>query len=367
MTPWREVVRSPAWVEAVTSPRRVTSSRVEAVSLGGTVIGDVRVASARINLNGEQAEQWSAEFSLEDPALVPDSPRAILDGRSGVLLRPWWRLLTAEGWLEVPLGTFVVEDPETSDSDGGLAITVRGLDPLAVARRGGYGGAVVPVGGLTVSQALRALFASVAPGWPVSIGHSSVTLPPTFELWARDPAEDWTEIAAMAGMVVRTDRMGVITAAVPSSPSVPVADWQEGPECPVVEVSSVIKTSTIPRRVVVVSTSPDVSPPVVGEWVNPDADSMTIVTETRVESSAVTSVEGARSLARMTGERWARPQQSVQVSVPARPDLDYRDPVALTRARAGVSGVFAVSGWSLTLDGPQAAPGLMSVQMMTRQ
>ena len=57
---WREVVRSPAWVEAVTSPRRVTSSRVEAVSLGGTALGDVRVASARISFNGEQAEQWSA-------------------------------------------------------------------------------------------------------------------------------------------------------------------------------------------------------------------------------------------------------------------------------------------------------------------
>lgn len=366
MTPWREVVRSPAWVEAVTSPRRVTSSRVEAVSVSGVALGDVPVLSARVSFDGEQAEQWRASFAFTDPALVPTSPRSILDGRSGVLLRPWWRVLTAAGWLEVPLGTFVVEDPEVEEAEG-LRMSVGGLDPLAVARRGGYGGAVVPVGGLTVSQALRALFAAVMPGWPVSIGESAVVLPASMELWARDPAEDWTEIAAMAGMVVRTDRMGVITAAVPPSPSAIAAQWVEGPGCPVVEVSSVVKTSTIPRRVVVVSTSPNVSPPVVGEWVNPDADAMTIVTETRVESSAVTSVEGARALARLTGERWARPQQSVSVLVPPRPDLGYRDLAALTRERAGVAGVFAVSGWEMTMGGADKAPGLMSVRMMARQ
>ena len=366
MTPWRDVVRSPAWVEAVTSPRRVTSSRVEAVSVSGAALGDVPVLSARVSFDGEQAEQWRASFAFTDPALVPTSPRSILDGRSGVLLRPWWRVLTAAGWLEVPLGTFVVEDPEVEEAEG-LRMSVGGLDPLAVARRGGYGGAVVPVGGLTASQALRALFATVMPGWPVSIGESAVVLPASMELWARDPAEDWTEIAAMAGMVVRTDRMGVITAAVPPSPSAIAAQWVEGPGCPVVEVSSVVKTSTIPRRVVVVSTSPDVSPPVVGEWVNPDADAMTIVTETRVESSAVTSVEGARALARLTGERWARPQQSVSALVPPRPDLGYRDLAALTRERAGVAGVFAVSGWEMTMGGADKAPGLMSVRMMARQ
>jgi hypothetical protein len=137
--------------------------------------------------------------------------------------------------------------------------------------------------------------------------------------------------------------------------------------CPVVELKSGTKTSTIPRRVVVVSTSPDVTPPVVGVWTNPDADSQTIVTEQRIESSTVTTVAAAESLARMSGERWARPQQSVQVTVPARPDLGYRDPVALTRHQAGVSGVYRVQSWDLTLSGPDDAPALMPVTMMVRQ
>ena len=89
----------------------------------------------------------------------------------------------------------------------------------------------------------------------------------------------------MAGMVVRTDRLGTITVRPDPDPSAVVADWQEGPSCPVVELKAGTKTSTIPRRVVVVSTSPDVTPPVVGVWTNPDADSQTIVTEQRIESS----------------------------------------------------------------------------------
>ena len=199
------------------------------------------------------------------------------------------------------------------------------------------------------------------------IDPSTVTLPEHYELWDRDPSEDWTEIAAMAGMRVRTDRWGVITVRPEPDPQALAADWQEGPACPVTGPSSTIKTSTIPRRVVVVSTSPDVTPVIVGQWINPDADELSLVTEQRIESSTVASQEAADNLARMTGERWRRPQQSVEVTVPARPDLGYRDRVALTRQRAAVSGVFAVGGWELSLAGPDTDPALMRVTMMTRQ
>lgn len=361
-----DVTRSSEWITAAQASQRVVSSRVEAVSLTGAVLGDVPVDAVSVSYDGEQAEAWHAELTLSDPSMVPTSTSSILDGRSGVMLRPWWRLLTTTGWMEVPCGTYIVEDPKVRDS-GALSITVPGLDPLAVARRGKYGAAVVQVGGMTVTAALKKLFSVVAPGLPVSIGASTETLPASYELWERDPAEDWTEIAAMAGMVVRTDRMGVITAAAPATPAAAVASWVEGRDCPVTDLTSQLKTSTIPRRVVVVSTAPEVVPPVVGEWVNPDADSMLIVTEQRIESSTVTTKDGASSLARLSGERWARPQQTISLEVPARPDLSYRDVVALSRQRAGVSGLYQVGGWTLSLTGPDKPPALMSVQMMTRQ
>ena len=351
---------------AVEAPRRVTASRVEALALSGASLGDVPCESVRVSFDGEQTEQWRASFVFTDPAMVPVSSSSALDGRSGTRLRVWWRVETPTGWLEVPCGTYVVEDPTITDSTA-LSTAVPGLDPLAVARRGRYGGTVINVGGLTVSAALARLFGVLVPGYPVSIDPSTVTLPEHYELWDRDPSEDWTEIAAMAGMRVRTDRWGVITVRPEPDPQALAADWQEGPACPVTDLSSTIKTSTIPRRVVVVSTSPDVTPVIVGQWINPDADELSLVTEQRIESSTVASQEAADNLARMTGERWRRPQQSVEVSVPARPDLGYRDRVALTRQRAAVSGVFAVGGWELSLAGPDTDPALMRVTMMMRQ
>lgn len=362
---WQEVVASQPWRDAVAAARRTVSYRVEVVGVDGSSVGPLPVDGVRISYDGDQAQAWQATVTVSDPALVPVSTVSALDGRSGLRLRVWWRLLTSAGWLECPVGTFVPEDPRVSDS-GAPVVTVSGLDPLAVARRGGYGSRVIPVGGMTVSAALARLFAVLVPGYPVAIDASTQTLPAQYDLWDREPAEDWAEIAAMAGMVVRTDRMGVITVSRQPDPQTVAVDWQEGPACPVTELSVDHRTSTIPRRVVVVSTSPDVSPPVVGTWVNPSADSISVVTETRIESSVVTTVEAATAMATMHGQRWAAPQQSVEVTVPSRPDLSYRDLVSLSRLRSGVAGVYRVAGWDLELRGPDQAPPPMRVRMLTR-
>jgi hypothetical protein len=268
--------------------------------------------------------------------------------------------------MERPVGTFIVEDPTVKD-DGLVSITVPGLDPLAIARRGGYGGAVIPVGGMTVTDALTALFAAVVPGYPISVEPSTVLLPAVFDLWERDPADDWRDIADLAGMRVHTDRWGVITASRILAPETVAADWQEGPDCPVTDLSVTTTTSSIPRRVVVISSSPDVTPPVVGVWDNPDADNQNLVTVTRIQSPTATTAEACASVARLTGERWSRPTQAVTVTVPQRGDLDYQDLILLRRAQAGISGTFRVAGWDLTLRGRDVPPEPMTVRMMPRQ
>ena len=361
---WRAVIASPEWAAAVSRPDRVIDARVEAVDLDGVALGEVLVDGARISFRGSQTEQWSADFTFSEPELVPYAPSSWLDGRSGVRLRTWWRLHTASGVLEVPVCTVVVEDPSGTD-DGVLSASVSGLDPLAIARRGGYGSSTIAVGGMTVSAALGHLFDALLPGWPISIEPSTVLLPPVYDLWDREPAEDWTEIAAMAGMAVRTDRMGVIGVGRPHTGAM-VGDWSEGTDSPVIRLGWEQRTSTISRRVVVVSTSPDVVPPVVGVWEHPDVLSQVLVTETRIESSTVTTAAAAKSLARMTGERWARRQLSVDVTIPQRPDLGYRDQAIVTRQQSQIHGVFEVAGWDLTLAGAASAPAPMLVHLMTR-
>lgn len=368
---WRELITTPEWKRVVEADDRTVDYRVEVVSRDGAHLGDIPIDGVRISFDGMATEQWSADFAFSDPALVPYRPTMWLDGRSGARLRVWWRIMTKPAfhvfpaeWVEVPVCTMVVEDPSGKDG-GALDATVSGLDPLAIARRGGYGAKTISVGGMTVTAALRAIFEALVPGWPVSIAESGVQLPAVYDLWEREPAEDWTEIAGMAGMVVRTDRMGVITAERPERGGV-VADWREGPDCPVASVDWAQKTSTIPRRVVVVTTSPDVTPPIAGWWEHPDADTMQIVTETRIESTTVTTQEGADALARLTGERWARRQLAVSVVIPQRPDLSYRDEVLLSRVQSQIHGTFEVSGWELTLAGRDAAPAPMTVKLMTR-
>lgn len=362
---WDEYARA-SWAKALVAPVRHTDARVEIVTMTGKHVADIDIDTVSVTLQGSQEAQWSAAFTFTNPDLVPTSTTSPLDGRSGLRLRVWWRLLTeTDGWLETVVCTVIVEDPQMQDN-GTLTGSVAGLDPLEVASRGGYRGQVIQVGGMTVDAALERLFSAIVPGFPLSLGPSAVTLPAQYELWARSPAEDWREIAAMAGQVVRTDRMGVITSAAPREGGVVVADWQEGPDCPVIDMAVSHKTSTIPRRVVVVSTNADVDPPVVGEWINPDADSMSLITTTRVESNTVTTEEAANSLARLTGERWARRQVSVEVTVPARPDLGYRDHIQLSRQQVNVAGVYEVSGWEVQLKGSKDGPGLMRVQMLTR-
>lgn len=364
--PWREAIRTPEWAAAVTAKTRTVDYRVEAVTASGQSLGHVPVDAVRISYDGDQAEVWRADFAFTDPAMVPQSAQSWLDGRSGTRLRVWWRILTDTGWMEVPVGTFVVEDPTVKDS-GLVSISAPGLDPLAIARRGGYGSTVIPVGGLTVSDALARLFGVLAPGYPISIEPCTQTLPPSKDLWDGEPGQDWADIAETGGMRVRTDRLGIITVTRDPSPETPVADWQEGPDCPVTDLSMTLKTSTIPRRVIVVSSSPDVTPPVVGVWDNPNADDWGLITETRIQSSVATTVEAATAQARMAGERWSRPVQSVQVTVPARGDLTYRDLVLLRRTQSNVSGAYRIAGWDLTLGGRDRGPDLMTVRMMPRQ
>ena len=364
MSDWRAVVASPAWVDGVTAEHRVISARVEAVGVDGSHVGWVPIDAARISFDGTQTEQWQADLTFSDPDLVPYSPSAWLDGRSGVRLRIWWHLHTDGDILEVPVCTVVAEDPTGTD-DGALAGQVRGLDPLAIARRGGYGSRTISVGGMTVTDALTALFDALVPGWPLAIEPTTITLPAVYDLWDREPSEDWTEIAALAGMVVRTDREGTITVARPASGGL-VADWSEGPGCPVLALAWEQKTSTIPRQVVAVTTNPDVTPPLVGVWVHPDAAAMDIITETRIETSTATTQDAVDSLARMTGQRWARRQVSVTATVPPRPDLDYRDTVSVVRPLSQLHGVYEVSGWDLTLAGPDSPPDPMQVHLMTR-
>lgn len=366
MIDWRTV--SPAvWSAAVQAPRRKVRIRAGLANLDGVVLDTVvPVVDGQVRFAGESSEQWAADVTLSDPLMVPRSPDDPLDPRSGLRLRIWWDLwITALGWVSVPCGAYVLHDPDISDN-GQLSMALDGHDLITEAKRGGYGGQTISVGGFTVTAALGLIFDQVAPRFQRQVADTTITLPAVYELGARTPFEDWTDIAALAGWTVRADRDGVIVAGPPPSDDTVRAVWQEGPSARMSAVRRQVTTSEQVNRVVVVSTSDEVTPPLVAIAQDDDETSPTwvglgVIWEERVESDAVATQDAADNLAALTYGRLRRPTETVEVTAPPRPDLGYRDAVQIGRRRAGVTGAYRVSSWSLDLSG-----GLSTVRTMAR-
>lgn len=363
MTDWRD---TPGWATAVKAPRRQWRSRAALVTTDNVETGSVPVQDGTVRYNGESSEQWAADVTLADPLWVPRNPDDPLDPRAGYRLRIWWELLTPTGWASVTCGTYTLHDPDISD-DGRLSMALQGVDAITEAKRGGYGGQTLSVGGMTVSAALQLIFDTVYPAAPTSIPDTTVTLPTPYELGARAPFEDWTDIALLAGWTVRADRNGVITAGPPPSDDTIRATWQEGPDNRVSSIRREVTTSEMINRVVVVSTSPEVVPPILAVVEDDDESSPTWtglgrIWEERIESDAVATQEAADNLARLQYGQRRLPTETVTVKVPPRPELDYRDAVVIGRRRVGATGTYQISSWTLDLSG-----GPMEIRTMSRQ
>jgi hypothetical protein len=369
-TPWRSVLESSHWRARVASTSRVVASRVEVLSSDDVTLGDASIDEAAVTMQGGGTEMWAASLAGSDPDWLPVDENDLLDPRSGNRVRLWWQELVSAlgGWVEVPVCTGWPHNPEATD-DGAVSWSLTVRDSLTEAKRGGYGGQAVEVGGRTVTAALAALFDAVAPQLPYSFPPSDVTLPSAYTLGEGKPEDDWADIAALAGWLVWTDREGTITA----GPTVPglVLDWQEGDACRITSATRAVVTADLANRVTVVSTSSDVVPTITATVEDDDPASATWVGrygpyERTVESDAVASQEAADNLAASTLASALLPQETVTVKATPRPDIGYGDTVNLARASIGASGSYAVDSWRLTLPAAGAAPEQMEITMQTR-
>lgn len=373
-----DYVPPPVVIPAIDRKVRTLDARAELVDAAGTPVmvtvgsaaprSDLPLAGARVSFKGEVAEQWGGTATWADPWMVPADPTHPLWGARNLYVRLWWRILDGAVWVEHLVCTLAIGNSGGQDS-GTISGTVNLRDVLSTAR-GGYGGAL-DVGGMTVPQALRAIFERVAPALPLQIGDSTVTLPTPYTLAENDPAKDWTEIAALAGWVVRTDREGTVICGPRPTPTVAL-DWAEGPDCPVTDLSWSHGIEHMGNRITVRSTHPDA----VGVWAtaeDTDPASPTWVGGPwgvhplpDIDSDAVATVEAATNLARMHLGRGLHPVEDVSVVVPQRPDLTYRHPIHLARAQAGIGATYEVSSWDLDLPVRGTAPATMPVRMMQR-
>ena len=377
VTTWLEDMRSAAFLAELESSVRCVSARTEFVDIDGNAVEvDGAVDALTVDFKGESAQNWAGSATVSDKGLVPVGSGSPLDPRARLRVRHWWRLLKPGGveavaadWWEIPLATLRPGDLSLSAGRAGVSMTVPLDDVLEEAQRGGYGGATLQLGGANVADALRSIFEMVLPGAPVVVGSTSTTLPSPYEVGGgtQTVQQDWTAIAATAGWVVRSDRLGVIVCGPQMDPGGQPLDWQEGPLCAVTDLDRSINFRSMVNRVVCRSTSPEVDPPVFAVVEDTDPSSSTFVGrfvwQTEIKSDAVTTTAACENMARATFERYRRPLETVKLTIPQRPDLGYRQLAQVARMDAGVAGEYAVSAWTIR-TGPKPEP--MSVTMMER-
>jgi hypothetical protein len=370
---WRQLIERDSWKNAVTAHQRTVGYRAAMIDQEGQHVVDVPLTSGSIDFDGEAAEQWACQVTIPGEEWIARGPGDYLDPRSGLRIRLWWRLLINGGWVEIPVGTFVLEDPRISDNGAMPTTSLRGRDPLTIIRRAGYGSLVVSVGGLTVPAALERIMRAVAPQTPFRIESSSTrTLPATYELTGQDPLDDMVTIARQSDLIIRTDPEGNVVAAPNPDSQIIRADWQEGPDCPVTDLTRAVNTSQMLNSVTVVSTNPEVIPPISVTVEDTDPSSDTWIggpwgrRATTIRTDSIASEAAARSMAQgiLNGRR--RPQEEISVEVPPRGDLLYRDKVALKRTMSGVANTYRVAGWNLSFGNALEAPATMGVKMISR-
>lgn len=372
---WQTNTRGEAFRAALEDPNRVVSARCELVYLTGKpatylVAGEpisMDFNSVSVEFTGEVSESWKAEFKTTDPAWVPTGVGHPLDVRSQYAIRVWWGLRVGGDVIELPIGTFRPSEPDVLDR-GTVEVSWTGRDMLAVAKDAGYGGQVIDVGGWTVDKALTRLFATISPRQTVRCAQTDVELPAIYMIGSKTPDEDWTDIAATAGWVVRTDREGAIVCGPQPDPAGIARSLQEGESCPVSELRRRI-SDTLYNRVIVRSSSHEVDPPVWGTAQDDDPGSATwigngMIRELPIDSDAVTTVEACTNMAKMHLGKYLRPTAAVSAVIPPDPTLDYRDRIMLGRAKSGIGGEYRVSKWAFDLPVNGRAPGLMTVTMM---
>lgn len=347
-------------------------TRLEMIDADGNHVDDLPFDGGSTDYDGASTEPFAVTVTLRDRRWVPVGARSILDPRSGHWCRVWWRLRKADlSWWEIPLATVKLGKPRVSVSGGLVEISLTGRDAFAVARRRGYGDKVVAVGGLTVTAALQSLFLTVAPGTPVAVGASSVTLPAVYELSDSDPGLDWEKIAGVGGMTCAPTRMGMIEVAAVGWPSIVYADLQEGPDCPVVSLSREVDDDLY-NVVTVVSSNPDVAPTIVAVRQDTDPGSPTYiggpygVYRKTIKSDAVATQSAADNLAEIEYQRLRLPVETVSVSMRQRPDFEWATLVLAKSDAAGTAGQFRVAGWTIPHTVPGEDPAEMSVNFMAR-
>src|SRR5690625_678087 len=370
--PWRTLVASPAYTQALAGREWITDARAEILNPDGATIATLGgpdathpgLVSGTVTCRGSNEIRWECDLTINNADLVPQSHGDLLHPLSLNRIRIWWRIQLPDGtWGEVPVGTYYPDWPTVADTgDGDLAVSVRGSDPVAEVKQSTFRDPV-QVGGMRAHEAVAAILETVAPWATTSLAPSAHTLPEEWEAGqpGGDPIKDITDIAAAAGMVFYADRMGTLVLEPEPAIGPPVEQFTEGPGCAMVEVSAEVDMGAVLNSVTVASTATtdadgnDIEP-ITATAVDDDPTSPLWVDRPhqhirhrRVETDEITTQGQAEEYARRILDEARALIDRVELVHFARPHLDPGDVVGVNADRARISGPRQILDWSLAL------------------
>jgi len=368
--PWRRLVESPLYREALDSRQPVTDARVEILSPDGAVIATLGgpdathpgVVGGSVTCRGGDAIRWECDLTFDNHDLVPLSHHDLLHPLSHNAVRVWWSILLADGtWGEIPVGTYYLDWPSVSDNgDGSVSLTARGADAVAEVKRARYKDPI-NIGGMPAHDAVRTILEDRAPWATLALTPSTYRLAKDYEAGepGGDPVDDIMRIAQAAGMEFFADRMGVLTLADQPEPGSAVEAFIEGPGCAMTEISASIDLDSLLNSVTVASTvtqdeeGNEIEP--VSAHVQDDDPTSPLwvgrgrVRHRRIEHDYVETEEQARNVARRTLDEHRAAVDQIELITFARPHLDPGDVIAIQADRARITGSRQVTSWSLAL------------------
>lgn len=367
------------WDSAVIASGVTIDSYAELVDLNGRAVpvsvgDDMRdrlpLTGGQVVFSGSQPEQWSANLEFVDPWMVPKIHTHPLWGIAGLRLRVRWGVLWEGAWLWRTVCTLVPGNMEALTSRGIITGSLRCRDVLSLIR-GAYG-EPLSIAGLTIGEAILAIFGRCAPTIPLRVMPTDVVVPSGVTLSENDPLADALQLAAIGYVdgTVRTDSDGVAVVGARPEPTGPVLDWTSGQPWAASELKLGHGVEHMGNRITVVSTHADTP----GLWVTVEDDDPSSPTyvggpmgvrplET-IRTDKANTEAGLRSLGLMALGKGLRPTADLEGVLPQRPDLTYRHPALLDDPGLGVAGLYRVESFTLTLPVAGVDPVAMRVGMM---
>jgi hypothetical protein len=263
----------------------------------------------------------------------------------------------------VPLGVFRLTKPKSKKTAGKYEITLTGQDRSAWISRLAWQGPYEVTSGTNLATALYNAVNSIVPGLTYNLCTTAYTMPDT--IWGlnittgnNDPWADFITAAGVGGYDFFFDQQGVVTMRPTVNPNTQTvsASFIEGANCTLTEVGSLIDETLEYNGVIVQSTPPGATAPLVGSaWITNPASPVYYLgpwgqVPYIIKTTTATTTAQCNAMAAAQLQLIYRAMDTIDFSCVPNPALAEGDVCAISSPGMGILDNYVFSAGVVPLD-----------------